>query len=267
MDRTPRWPQLTSHNAAAFQLDGVVRHYHLRTPYPGALPLFLRTLCTAPRPIVLELGTGTGTIARGLAEHVERVDAVDLSPAMLARARELSSDRYPNIRWIEAPAESAPLDGPYALAVAGDSLHWMDWDVTLPRLAGALAPDAVLAIVHAVIPSPPWSSELSQLFAKYSVIPESKPLDLIEEIARLGLFEVRGRTVVGPEAFERTIEQYVDALHSTASLPRERLGNARANEFDNEVRRLLREHGVGEVVSLEASAEVTWGIPQPGTKK
>ena len=46
--------------------------------------------------------------------------------------------------------ETAPLDPPYVLAVAGESLHWMEWSVVLPRLAEALEPGALLDRVEAV---------------------------------------------------------------------------------------------------------------------
>ena len=42
--------------------------------------------------------------------------------------------------------ETAPLDPPYALVTAGESLHWMAWEVVLPRFAAALVPGGLLAI-------------------------------------------------------------------------------------------------------------------------
>lgn len=42
------------------------------------------------------------------------------------------------------------LDPPYALVVAGDSLHWMDWPVIVPRIRDVLSPNGSLGIVGKV---------------------------------------------------------------------------------------------------------------------
>ncbi|MGH3410133.1 MAG: class I SAM-dependent methyltransferase [Streptosporangiaceae bacterium] len=42
---------------------------------------------------VLEAGCGAGVLAARIAEHAGRVDAVDLSPAMIARARDCTGRR------------------------------------------------------------------------------------------------------------------------------------------------------------------------------
>jgi trans-aconitate methyltransferase len=78
---------------------------------------------------------------------VVRVDAVDPSAGMLDRGRSLPGGDAPNLAWIHGTAEAAPLRGPYALIVAGASLHWMAWDVVVPRFRDLLNPGGVLAVV------------------------------------------------------------------------------------------------------------------------
>src|SRR5260370_28004945 len=75
--------------AAAFQDQSVVDHYHLRPPYPQAVIEILVELAVDTPPTVLDVGTGTGELARRLVAAVQRVDAVDVSPAMIARGRTL----------------------------------------------------------------------------------------------------------------------------------------------------------------------------------
>lgn len=41
-----------------------------------------------------------------------------------------------------------PLGPPYGLVTAGSSLHWMDWEVVLPRIGRLLSPEGCLAIVN-----------------------------------------------------------------------------------------------------------------------
>ena len=133
--------------AAQFQDAAVVAAYPSRPPYPdGVFKALAGLIGDGPRT-VLDLGCGTGDLARRLAPLVERVDAVDISEGMIALGKTLPGGDAPNLRWIVGSAEDAPIAPPYGLVVAGESLHWMAWDVVLPRVREALAPGGMLAIV------------------------------------------------------------------------------------------------------------------------
>ena len=251
---------LTAHNAASFQLASVVDAYHLRTPYPPELAPFLVGLMPA-RTVVLELGCGTGEIARALAPLVEHVDAIDISEPMLARAHAMPGGDHPRIGWALGRAEDLPIDRTYALAVSGDALHWMDWDVVLPRLARALAADAVLAIVTAVMSPPLWSEELRPIIARHSVMQDFQPYEIGDELLRLGLFRRDGDAMIGRRPFTRTLDEYVEALHATAGMPRERMRDDDARAFDEAVTAIASKYVERGVLEFEASARVIWGRP------
>src|SRR5690348_17658299 len=57
-------------------------------------------------------------------------------------------------------SEQAPLDPPYALITAGASLHWMAWQVVLPRIRQALTPHGMLAIIYDELLPLPWDDAL-----------------------------------------------------------------------------------------------------------
>ena len=139
---------------SAFEDETVVASYHTRPPYPEEVFELLAALL-APRPgAVLDLGCGPGIVARrlvDLGEHVERVDALDASPAMLAEGQRLPNGDHPRLRWILGRAEDAPLQPPYSLMTAAASFHWMDRQTVLPRLHDALAPDGILVIIGGVV--------------------------------------------------------------------------------------------------------------------
>jgi SAM-dependent methyltransferase len=61
-----------------------------------------------PRP-ALDLGTGTGSLARGLARRGWRVTGVDISADMLAAARRLTAAADLAIDYVVAPAEATGL--------------------------------------------------------------------------------------------------------------------------------------------------------------
>lgn len=167
----------------------------------------------------------------------------------------------PAIRWIEGRSEDAPLNGPYALAVAGASLHWMDWDITLPRLASNMSPDAVLALVVGHGTPPPWVDELRKLTSRYSAIQNWENADLIALLEERRLFKRRGEKKFAAEPYERTVEQYIDGLHATSGLARDRMGIEQADAFDEVVRTLVAPYAISGGLDLSASAEVTWGRP------
>jgi len=78
-----------------------------------------------PGQQVVDLGTGTGTLARRLAAAGCAVAAVDLDPRMLAEARRLADEDGLEVRWCEAPAEQTGLDAGHAdLVIAGQCWHW-----------------------------------------------------------------------------------------------------------------------------------------------
>jgi trans-aconitate methyltransferase len=259
-ERPPSWnPQ----NAAAFELEDVVAQYHLRHPYPSTLAPFLLELATPSGGPVLELGCGTGEIARALAPHLERIDAIDISPRMIERARTMPGGGHQAIRWTICRAEDAPLEGPYALAVAGASLHWMDWDIVLPRIAKHLAPGAVLAIVVSREVPAPWADALREIISRYSVIQNWQNADLIALLESRGVFKPIAKEHLAPEPHYRTVDEYVDGQHATSGLARERMGAERARAFDAEVRALVTPYANNGVLALAAGAEVDRGRPLP----
>jgi ubiquinone/menaquinone biosynthesis C-methylase UbiE len=75
----------------------------------------------------LDVACGGGLIVAALAPHVRRAVGVDLTPAMLARARELAAERgLRNVEFLEADAGALPFaDGTFAVVSTRFSLHHM----------------------------------------------------------------------------------------------------------------------------------------------
>jgi trans-aconitate methyltransferase len=145
----------------------VARAYATRPPYPAALfPALAQLMARTPR-VVLELGCGSGDLTYRLAPLVDRIDAIDPSEAMLEIA--LARRTSPNICLVQAAAESFVPQHKYALAVAAESLHWMDWSLVLPKLSRCLGHGGLLAIVpRRVLRGLPWLAELEPLIARHS---------------------------------------------------------------------------------------------------
>jgi SAM-dependent methyltransferase len=256
----PRPAHLGSAYAAVFRDPSVVASYASRPAYPAALFDLLVGLADPACPFVLDAGTGTGDLARPLARRFARVDAIDPSAAMIEAGRHGEGGDAPNLRWITAAAESAPLDPPYGLMVAGQSLAWMEWSIVLPRWRSALSTRAFVAIVERTWDSAPWRPALTPVIARYSTNREYRPYDLLNELSTRNLYRVVGRQVL-PGGVTADVERVIDALHSQNGLARCALGEARSRAFDDEVRGLLAPFVEDERIVIPAGAEVTWGNP------
>ena len=133
MDRNrPKPKGLQIEYAAQFKDAAVAAAYRYRPEYPEALFPMLADLVVGRPRLVLDVGCGTGFVARPLVSLVDRVDGVDFSAPMLEIARGLPNGDHPNIHWIHGPIEEVELDPPYGLITAGASLHWMEWPVVMP---------------------------------------------------------------------------------------------------------------------------------------
>lgn len=94
---------------------------------------------------LVDLGTGTGTLARGFAARGCAVTGLDVSADMLAAARMLA----PEITFSAAPAEDTGLPaGQWDVVSAGQCWHWFDRPAALVEARRLLRPGGALVIAH-----------------------------------------------------------------------------------------------------------------------
>jgi SAM-dependent methyltransferase len=236
----------------------VARAYRYRAPYPEETFAILESLVVEPRT-VLDVGAGSGALAREMIRFAARVDAIDPSAAMVAAGRELPGGNDPNLQWVLGTAEEAPLTPPYGLIAAGASVHWMDAARVMPRFAAALAPGAKLAIVD-INDGPHPLPSMIDIIKRYSEETHHRELpDVIRDLETSGHFVVEGERRTGAGVMHRSLDKYLEFLHSTSTLARVRLGD-RATSFDAEVRALFAQHGM-TTIEREYTAVVIWGRP------
>ena len=102
-----------------------------------------------PGMAALDLGTGTGAVARGLALHGLAVTALDPSPDLMAQARALDAGAGVTIAYHLGRAEAPPFaDASFDLVTAGQCWHWFDRTQAAAEAARVLRPGGALAICH-----------------------------------------------------------------------------------------------------------------------
>src|SRR5579884_490460 len=137
-----------SRHGQVFQDRSVVEAYHYRPPYPTEVFDTLESFIQGEPRRVLDVGCGIGYIARELMNRVEQLDAVDFSRHMLEVGKSLPNGDNPRLRWLYGAVEEIELDPPYTLVTAGESIHWMNWNIVLPRFHHVLVQGGYLAIVE-----------------------------------------------------------------------------------------------------------------------
>lgn len=90
----------------------------------------------------LDVACGTGQSARALAAIAGEVEAIDLSPDMLAEA-----EQHERVRFQAAAAEAMPFaDGSFDLATVGLAFHWFDQAAFLAEARRVLMPEGWLVV-------------------------------------------------------------------------------------------------------------------------
>jgi len=235
----------------------VARAYRRRAPYGAETFAVLEGLLVEPR-VVLDLGSGNGVLAREMTRFADRVDAVDPSASMIEQGRALPRGNDPKLRWILGTAEDVRLNGPYGLATAGTSVHWFDAARVMPRVNAALAPGARLAIVDIDDGAHPMSGML-EIFDRYSEGHHHEVAEVLDDLVTQGHFAREGQRRLTPVTVRRSLDEYLEYLHSTSDFARVRLGS-RADAFDADVRALFAKEGL-DAIERQYVTVVTWGRP------
>jgi len=98
---------------------------------------------------VLDLGTGTGTVARGLALRGCAVTGLDPSRALLDQAKNLDREAGVEIRYVEARAEQTGLpSGSFDVVTAGQCWHWFERDKAATEAHRLLASGGRLIVAY-----------------------------------------------------------------------------------------------------------------------
>jgi len=98
---------------------------------------------------LLDLGTGTGTLARGFALRGCRVTGIDPSAQMLEQAKDLDKQVGVEVEYRVAKAEATRLpDASFDIVTAGQCWHWFDRPTAAQEVKRILKPGGTIIIAH-----------------------------------------------------------------------------------------------------------------------
>lgn len=133
-----------------------------RPRYPQAL---IERLVTTPGLGVLDVGAGTGILSAQLVNAGANVLAVEPDEQMAARclAKGISVERSTFEQW-------QPRDRTFDLVTFGQSFHWVDPEVALPKLASLVTAGGRLALMwNRIMASDSTRRGLERISAEYGV--------------------------------------------------------------------------------------------------
>ena len=91
----------------------------------GALKMIVEAAQAGPDDTVLDVACGGGIVVCAFAPHVAHATGIDMTPAMLERARRLAAEKnIANVTWREADVARLPYpDGAFTIVVTRFAMH------------------------------------------------------------------------------------------------------------------------------------------------
>lgn len=243
--------------ALQFCEPNVVSTYTCRPPYPQETFQILESIGANSSATVLDLGTGTGEIARTLSKQVRHIDAIDHSKPMIELAESSAGGRAANLRWICANAEENQYDKEYDVIIAAESIQWIHWKKAFKHLRKFLKPNGRFVIIERTCQEPLPENELHELFFEYTRFVSA--VDVVESLQKHQLWSLIGFQETRIVPFSQSPEEYINAIHSRNGCARHIMGSERAKKFDREITALLKKYGVKDLVNFRIGARVFWG--------
>lgn len=227
------------------------------------------------RPVVVDLGAGTGRASLAMAELGWRVTAVEPGRAMLDLLRAGASDAGLVVSTVQADAEATGLDPESTdLVTAAQAFHWFDKDRALTEMARIVKPGGGVALFWNV-----RDADRSPFLADYAALLErhvaagadTGRYEAVGHGETQRAFEAHAAAFEAPEVIhlhqevQMTDEQFV-GMAFTASYVRAGMSPEVQDRFRIELGGLLGRHRLNEGQPFEVPYRIDlWVARRRGT--
>ncbi|MDO8462342.1 MAG: class I SAM-dependent methyltransferase [Deltaproteobacteria bacterium] len=169
--------------------DQAVEEYQRGRPeYPQEAILFLaKVLKITPGTTVVDLAAGTGKFTKGLLTTGAKVIAVEPSPEMGRKLKEI----LPSTEVKEGSAEKIPLpDQSVDVVTVANAFHWFETEPALKEIHRVLRPGGKLGLIWGIKDgTTSWMKELFQLIEyEKGAIPQYMAGEWVKTVDATGLF-------------------------------------------------------------------------------
>lgn len=216
----------------------------------GVLELVRRELALDGTGLLVDLGAGTGHVARALQAGFERVVAVDPEPDMVEFGRARTERDDDRIEWRLQRAEDADFPaGSVRVVASGNAFHRFDRPAVVRKATRWLSSQGAIVLLWSDGPTrrdEPWQLELSQVVERWlertgagaRIPPGWERNEYTDEVVLrdAGFDRQIEHTMTVRHAW--TVETIVGFLHATSFASRSALGEHVA-AFDADVRDTL----------------------------
>lgn len=242
--------------ARARGFDGWAGEYdRFRPGYPDELfETMGRRLDLPERPLVVDLGAGTGRASLAMAELGWRVTAVEPGKPMLDVLRSAATNAGLLISTVQAAAEDTGLDPASAdLVTAAQAFHWFDKDAALTEMARILRPDGGVGLFWNMRDHErsPFLADYEDLLRRSVERTDAGRYEWEGRKATQRAFEAHSAAFEGPEVVhlhqevEMTADEFT-GMAFTASYVRVGLTPDEQERFRLELAALLGRHGLDD---------------------
>lgn len=156
----------------------------------AALDLVIGFSGAGPDDTVLDVACGPGILACAFARVARHVTGIDITPAMLDRARQLQDDRgLTNLEWRLGDVLPLPFgDGRFTLVVSRFAFHhFLDPAAVMREMVRVCAPDGTVLLIDSA-PAP----DKSEAFNRMELVRDPSHVRAMPEAELAGLFTFAG---------------------------------------------------------------------------
>ena len=135
----------------AFHWGKTTQDYAVYRPgYPESFYTILHAIGIGrPGQAILDLGTGTGVLARAFARRGAAVIGLDIATEQIVAAQQLAGQEHLHIQFMTCAAEEADFPAQaFDVISCGQSWLYFDKDIMIPRVKAWLKPGGRLLLTH-----------------------------------------------------------------------------------------------------------------------